>query len=275
MMKYKLAFFLALILCSYTEAQEIKRIQVSGKIFVNVDDLENVTIYNASSNKGTITNVNGEFKIEVGLNDEIQVSALQLTPFKTKVTQPVIDNKRLSIFLSERINSLDEVVVLQYGLTGDLKTDADSVKVFKPYEFSFGSFENFDLPDDYHSEVDNIAVGSQNDRIRYQLNGTAIIVSLINVIFKTKERKRKKRENFKNKIGDEFETPISVLSEKFAEDYFIKNFNIPKEQILPFIAKIEQDNFDKNLLREEKELELIEYFHKQSKLFLKSLNEKE
>ncbi|WAC01494.1 hypothetical protein N7U66_16015 [Lacinutrix neustonica] len=145
-MKYKLTFFLFIIALSFTQAQDKKRIEVYGKIFVAVDDLENVTIYNASSNKGTITNAEGEFMIEVGLNDEIQVSALQLIPFTTRVTQPVLDNKRLSIFMSERINSLNEVVILQYGLTGELKTDIDSTKVFKPFEFSFGSIDNFELP---------------------------------------------------------------------------------------------------------------------------------
>ncbi|WP_082041760.1 carboxypeptidase-like regulatory domain-containing protein [Lacinutrix sp. Hel_I_90] len=275
MMKYNLTFFLFIMVFCFTQAQDKKRVEVSGKIFVAVDDLENVTIYNTSSNKGTITDAEGEFKIEVGLNDEIQVSAVQLIPFTTKVTQPVLDNKRLSIFLSERINSLNEVVILQYGLTGKLKTDIDSTRVFKPFEFSFESIENFELADDYQTGVDNIAVGSQNDRIRYQLNGTAIIVGLINTLFKTKEEKRKQREEFKNKIGEEFETPISVLSQKFAEDYFIKNFNIPKDQILAFIAFIEESDFDTSLLKEDKELELIEYLHQQSKVFLKMIDERE
>ncbi|WAC01495.1 hypothetical protein N7U66_16020 [Lacinutrix neustonica] len=129
--------------------------------------------------------------------------------------------------------------------------------------------------DDYQTGVDNIAVGSQNDRIGYQLNGTAIIVGLINTIFKSKENNRKKHEDLNNKIGEAFETPISVLSEKFAADYFIKNFNIPKDQILPFIAFIEDGNFDTRLLNEDKELELIEYLHQQSKVFLKLVHEKE
>jgi hypothetical protein len=274
-LKHKLTFILFSLIFSFTHAQDKKRIEVSGKIFVAVDDLENVTIYNASSNKGTITNAEGEFKIEVALYDEIRVSALQIIPFKTKVTQPVLDNENLNIFLSERINSLDEVVLLQYGLTGDLQTDIDSAKVFKPLVFSFGSFENFEFPDDQHSKVENIAVGSQNDRIGYQLNGAAIIGGLINAIFKTKENKRKKGDDFKNKIGDEFETPISVLSEKFEADYFVKYFSIPKDQILPFISYLEEKNFDTGLLQEDKELELIDYFFQQSKLFLKSVNEKE
>ncbi|WAC01497.1 carboxypeptidase-like regulatory domain-containing protein [Lacinutrix neustonica] len=232
-MKYRLTLLLYILALSFTQAQENNRIEVSGKIFVAVDDLENVTIYNASSNKGTITNVKGEFKLEVALHDEIRVSALQLVPFQTKVTKAVLDNRQLHILLLERVNNLGEVVLLTYGITGDLKTDIDSAKVFKPFEFSFGSFENFELPDDYHSKVDNIAVGSQNDRIAYPLNIKGIIGTLLNGLFKTKDKKRKKRADFKNKIGDAFETPTSVLSEKFEEDYFVKNFNIPEEQVRP------------------------------------------
>ena len=171
-------------------AQDDSRVEVKGKIIVDVEDLENITIYNTSSNKGAVTDSIGNFKIKVALNDEIRISSVQLIPFTTKITDAVIDTKVLKIYLKEYINTLDEVVLLPYDLTGDLATDALGAKVSDPIVFNFESFENFEMPDDYHSKVDNIAMGSQNDRIRYQANGMAIVGLLTNWIFKKKKNKK-------------------------------------------------------------------------------------
>ena len=58
-------------------AQDNFRIEVKGKIIVDVEDLENITIYNMSSNKGTVTDSVGDFKIKIALNDEIRISSRQ------------------------------------------------------------------------------------------------------------------------------------------------------------------------------------------------------
>lgn len=247
-------------------AQDNSRIEVKGKIIVDVEDLDNITIYNTSSNKGTVTDSIGNFKIKVALNDEIRISSVQLIPFSTKITEAVIDTKVLKIYLKEYINTLDEVVLLPYDLTGDLATDALDAKVSDQIVFNFESFENFEMPDDYHSKVDNIAVGSQNDRIRYQLDGMAIIGLLTNLIFK----KKKNKKDYKD---PRLETPISIISEKFQPSYFVENYNIPEDKVQAFIGYIEENQFDTTLLEPKNELKLIEYLHTKSKAFLAARNE--
>jgi len=242
-------------------AQDDSRVEVKGKIIVDVEDLENITIYNTSSNKGAVTDSIGNFKIKVALNDEIRISSVQLIPFTTKITDAVIDTKVLKIYLKEYINTLDEVVLLPYDLTGDLATDALGAKVSDPIVFNFESFENFEMPDDYHSKVDNIAMGSQNDRIRYQANGMAIVGLLTNWIFKKKKNKKKD-------VDTRLITPISRVSEAFEPSYFIENYNIPEAKVQAFIGFLEQNQFNDTLLEPKNELKLIEYLHTQSKAFL-------
>ena len=75
---------------SHMLSQNIDRIEVEGRIIVNDNEIEGVTVYNESSNKGTITDEKGEFKIEVGLNDQIQVSALQFVPFSLTVDDEIL-----------------------------------------------------------------------------------------------------------------------------------------------------------------------------------------
>lgn len=267
LMKHFLLVLVLLVSTAYSFAQDNSRIEVKGKIIVDVENLENITIYNTSSNKGTVTDSIGNFKMKVALNDEIRISSVQLIPFTTKITNAVIDTKVLKVYLKEYINTLDEVVLLPYDLTGNLATDALDAKVSDAIVFNFESFENFEMPDDYHSKVDNIAVGSQNDRIRYQANGIAILGLLTNWIFKNKKKDKKEKKD------PRLEIPISRISEKFESSYFVENYNIPEEKVQPFIGYLEQSQYDITLLEAKNELKLIEYLHIKSKAFLARNNE--
>jgi len=250
-------------------AQVDSRIEVKGKIIVDIEDLENITIYNTSSNKGAVTDSTGNFKIEVALNDKIKISSVQLMPFTTKITEAVIDTKVLKVYLKEYINTLDEVVLLPYDLTGDIKTDALDAKVSDAIIFDFESFDNFEMPDDYLSKVDNIAVGTQNDRIRYQLNGMAIIGGLAKLIFNNKKKNKKKTDKKDSRLV----IPISVISKKLKPSYFVENYNIPEDKVQSFIGYIEESQYDVKLLEPKNELKLIEYLHAKSKAFLAINNE--
>ena len=266
---YQMKPFLLFItfLCCITSlcAQEPDRVEVSGKIYVDIEDVENVTIYNKSANKGTITNAEGEFKIVVGLNDEIQVSALQLKPFNTRVTADVIATKSLKIYLLEQVNSLAEVILLPYNLTGNLETDVANVKLVTPIVFSFGSFNNFEMPDDEYSAVENIA--TNQGKIRYQADAVAIVGALVGLLVKNK---KKESADFKD---PRLETPISKWANAFPKSYYIENYNIPVDKVSDFISFLEYQDGPESLLNENNEIERIAYLHKQSALFLKTEGE--
>jgi hypothetical protein len=53
----------------FAVSQDIKREYVNGKIIGEVSDIDGVTIYNSSSNRGAVTNKNGEFIIAVTPDD--------------------------------------------------------------------------------------------------------------------------------------------------------------------------------------------------------------
>jgi len=260
---------LILTLCAFvlpSFAQDDSRIEVKGKIIVDLEDLENITVYNMSSNKGTITDSIGNFKIKVALNDKIKISSVQLTPFTAKITEGVIDTKVLRVYLKEYINTLDEVILLPYDLTGNLATDVLNTKTSDPIVFNFGSIENFELPEDYHSKVDNIAIGNQNTRQRFQLDGIALISKVANLIFKKKNKK-------KDPKNSGLQTPILNLSEAFEPSYFTNNYNIPENKVQAFIGYLETSQFNATLLKPENKLKLIEYFHLKSNTFLAVKNE--
>ncbi|MCB0464912.1 MAG: hypothetical protein KDC78_04440, partial [Aequorivita sp.] len=75
-MTKKLLLLLFIVVSPALFAQDIDRTKVSGKIHVpQGEDAEGISVYNISSQKGTITNADGSFEIEIAENDRLQITA--------------------------------------------------------------------------------------------------------------------------------------------------------------------------------------------------------
>jgi len=266
-MKLNLLLFLCLTASFFSFSQEIKRVEISGKIVVNSEDLENVTIYNTSSNKGTLTDEDGKFKIEVALFDILEVRALQFQDFTVTIDKNIIDSKKATIFLVEKVNKLNEVVILPYDLTGNLIADMESVRTFNPdldaIYFGIGDISAYEFPDDYKSEVENIAARQPND-IRYQMNGAALVGLLLKPLFKSnKDKKAKEIEKLK-------EIQSTSLRDYYSTRYIVDNFKIPEDKVNEFVAYVESHDLDYSLLKKGKEMDFLEFLTQKSDEFLKS-----
>ena len=109
----KLLLTIILLLPICLLAQDIERIIISGKVTApKGEDIEGITIYNVSSQKGTVTSPEGIFALKVAENDRVSVTALQFSTFIVIVDKGVIDNKRMGIYLNPVVNQLEEVIVL-------------------------------------------------------------------------------------------------------------------------------------------------------------------
>lgn len=259
MNKKLLLLFLFCSLISFS--QNIERVNVMGKIIVDVKDVEGVTIFNLSANKGTVTNEKGEFNLDIALNDKIEVSAVQFIPFTFKVEQNSIDTKQLVVYLVERVNNLDEVVLLSQELTGDLEGDAESVKVVQPFIFEMPqSLSDLELPEDNKTGVVNTALVQP---IRYQAD-MGEVIKLVSKLFKSN----------KPKFYPEVAKYSSIL-DAYSVNYLSKVLDLSAEDIDPFLAFIETENFDYMLLNKENEIQFIDYILKQKPIYLASLNEKD
>jgi len=244
-------------------SQTVNRVEVNGKIYAQNNDLENVTIYNSSSNKGTITNVNGEFTIKVTLNDVLEISALQFKKGSIKITEEVLSNMYMKISLVENVTELQEVVLLPYDLTGNLVVDTENINLVEPIPFELGNMDHFELPDDYHSKVVNPFMN--NGELMYGLNGMAVLGLLFDTIFKSSNKpKKKNKDEENNKIYDK------RLEDTLGRTYIANNFNISEEKLEAFLAFIENKGINPDLLLDKNRMQLIEFLHQQSALFLKS-----
>lgn len=122
MIKIKqLLFGIGLILVSALNAQTS---DINGTVIAD-EDLEGIHIINRTAGKFTITNESGGFVIPVKLNDTIIISALKYKPETRIITQNSLDSKTLTVYLSENVNALDEVIIGKV-LTGDLLSDVQN-----------------------------------------------------------------------------------------------------------------------------------------------------
>ncbi len=242
-------------------SQNIERIELKGTIIVDRNDREGVTVYNSSSEKGTITDADGKFTIQVALNDRIEFSALQFEDFTVIITQEMIDAKEISVFLIEQVNKLDEVLILPHNLTGNLSYDVSNIELMNPnldaLYFGLGNLDKFEFTPDHLSEIENIAMNET--RLVNGIDVLNVFGKLLVPIFKSKKPKKEFIPNYKK---------TSIL-DVYSKDYLSEILSIKDKDVVEFIYYVEENNFDTSLLNQNKEIEFINYLKQQEKQFVK------
>ncbi len=239
-------------------SQTTNRIEVNGTILADDSDVEAVTIYNKSSNKGTITDEKGAFVLEVAINDVIEISALQFESLSVTIDDAVIKNKILRIYLREHVNNLD-AVLLSWGLSGNIAEDIKNVKKPPIIAINLGNMNDYEVPNDRLGEVQNEVL-----RKGQLYNGVDFIKIFgmlgINKLLK-KQMRSKKRVLVKEKV--------KTLSDLYSHEFIRETFNIPLDKIEMFFAFLDSKGVKKELLHDENEFQRIEFLVQQSNLFLK------
>lgn len=246
---------------SFGMAQNDSRIEISGKVIVDSNDVEGLTVTNITSNRIAVTDFNGEFRIDVALNDKIKISALQYNTILVIVTDEILKSKQLTVFLDEHVTALDEVVILPFNLTGDLETDLTKVRTFNPkfetiYFGNVLSNEN-QYTDIQYQEVENTIL--RQGRFYNGVDLVKITNWLVKPLFNSGSTSKETNKK---------DTNYAVLRDTYTKDFISTNFNIPEDQVTDFIAFAEANNTDMSLYEEGKDIELIQYLVDQSKLYL-------
>jgi len=254
-------------LCAFS--QDITRVKIDGKIIVESSDVEGITVFNASSNKGTVTDENGEFTIAVALNDRVEVSALQYQNFEFRVNEAILKSKKMRVFLIEEINKLDEILVMTKGLSGSLDADVASVKTFNPrldaLYFGIKNSDEYEFSDDNRSEINNTAMHSQSQTMVNGLNIKNVVGQLLLPLFRSKVKDKK--------ATGVPEVPTGTVKTYFASSFLKDNFNIPEDRVEEFIQYVEDESFDYDLLNYGNEMQFLEVLSQKSKQFLRTKND--
>ncbi len=270
----KIVFILLSFFALNIYGQDIERTSIKGKIIVTAEDKEGVTVYNTSSNKGTVTDEKGEFNIMVAVNDIVEFGALQFQDFTVTITKDIIKSKNLTVILVEEVNKLDEVVILPFGLTGNLGADLENVRTYNvsldDVYFGLDHIEDFNFSPDFKTKADNLAFNEYNPRVENMLNVVNLAGFIVSQVVDVDKNDTKTAEE---KAIEK--TPFKEALDKYSINYIHVNFNIPLDQVEAFIDYVEEQGVKEELLKEDKEMQFLERITELSKSFLKEIREKD
>ena len=236
-----LIYFLANVLVFSQE-----RIPLKGQLFYKNTKVVAANVVNNTAQTNTITDTEGAFEIYVALGDEIIFSSVQYRIRSVKITEEILLKKRLVVSVNENINELKEVVVT----TEDVEKFLD----LKEEEF-----KGFDYEKDKSSKLENRAVTNN------QLSDGIDFVNIAKLLAKA----------FKNKSPEEQMRlkPSEILPLVFENTFFENDLGLEKSEIMGFLVFIDEQMKTGELLKKDKEFQLIDFLIDKSVAYKKMLVE--
>ena len=235
-----------LIAINFTYSQDDYRTWIKGKVLYKNVNVGSANVINNTSQQATTTNDDGEFEIEVKLDDKLIFSSVQYQIRELNITKEILQRNRIVIDVNEKVNELEEVVVTPENQEKflDLKEE---------------EFKRFDYTFDKSSRVNNVI--NEQGKLVDGINFVNLYRLIRNSI---KKDSNENESNYKYK-------PSDLLRELYDDVFFTKNLLIPNDKINEFLLYCD-DNFpDRILLKKDNEFELIEFLVKQSKKFVKNI----
>ncbi|MDB4062755.1 carboxypeptidase-like regulatory domain-containing protein [Flavobacteriaceae bacterium] len=215
-----------------------ERKPIKGRLLYKNTSVVAANVINNTYQSNTITDENGEFEIDVAQGDEVIFSSVQYKIRSVIISEEILAKNRLVVSVNENINELKEVVV----------TSEDVEKYLDLIE---EQFKGFDYERDKSSQIVNRL---SDDRLMTNGIDFVNIAKLIGKAFanKTKEEQMKLK-------------PSEVLPYVFDTNFFEKDLELPKDQVIGFLEYLDTQMKSSNLLKQSKQFQLIDFLINKSK----------
>ena len=220
------------------------RVPIKGKLIYRNINVVAANVVNNTAQTNTITDANGEFDIDVDLNDEIIFSSVQYQIKSVKITEQILNSKRLIVSINEKITELEEVVITPDNQDKflDLKEEE-----FKGYDYVF----------DKSTKIINTLTDDRqfSDGLNF-INIAKLISSII---------------GSKNQDQKEMLKPSEVLPFVFTDDFFVNDLNLKQDQIIGFLEYVDSKLPSQKLLQVSQQFQLIDFLISESKNYKNQL----
>jgi len=262
----KLLIIFLLLLSVFTYSQK-QKILISGKVLDSIGNVKNANIINLNTNQGTFSFDNGRFKIYASEGDSLRISNIQYHSQKIIINKETITNKALIVQLKSNTYVLDAFELKKNNLIGKLAIDLKSVPTNNRRKLlkSNMDFSNVDFSlVDHRIDANIRAKAPKVNTVSNSYSGVNIS-SLIGGLLPGK--KFKKSKSMDEKFDREKALRTKILA-KLGESFFFEKLKIPQKKLNHFLDYCSPLNVAK-MYKENKILELIETFQKESILYLK------
>ena len=276
-LKQRNSFFIVVFIFSQLVfSQNSGRQVLKGKVITDSLDVENITVFNISSNIGAITDQFGVFYIKAKENDTLFFQGLSFVSQKYILTKKDFYVEELEVQLDIKINELNEVIVSPYTLTGNLEKDMKKIKVYDPFGSIDMNVVKYYEDDKYYESPkittapDHFAPGGST--VDFKIIGKAIGKFLG---IKSNPRKNVEAVIENRKLREVQSKSFSEhIKERYSNHFFTSTLKIENDKIPSFLAFAEMPSYELvNFLKSENELQLLEYLILKSTEFKSKFNE--
>lgn len=252
-------FLLSLLLLSLiSSAQTVERKTIQGNITVPEGyKPEGIHIYNKISGYGTSSDAAGVFELPMATGDTLHFSAIQFEALEVVITLNVIDSGELNVEIKEGLNELPEILIRSHELTGNVREDLERIEVPQlPSIPPMALIENIQVKklSPKNAAMNEIGGGA---------NHLVLLIKGIKLLFP----KRKKKEKPPKTEWTVYEQVVleKELRGRFDDQFFLDNFGVAVAEISAFVSFVADNGFSENLLRMDKEMELIQFLMEHSR----------
>lgn len=234
---------IVLFFATLAMAQSDYRTWLRGKILYQNTNVVAANVVNTTTQKATISDDNGEFAIEVKMDDELVFTSLQYQIRVVTITKEILQRGRLVIDVNEKVTELDEVVVTpeQRQKFLDLRSE---------------EFKAFDYERDRSTRVENTLM--RQGQLYNGLNFVNVFKALYRLV-----------DNGKPDEKAYSLLPSEVIRQLYDDTFFIDQLNIEKDKIGLFLVFCDGEIKVKELLEEKSDFEVMDFLVKTSTKFNK------
>lgn len=253
---------LALLLAVVANAQDYGKKVLRGRVTSVDKDVVGVVVQNISSEQAVITDLDGNFAIQVQQNDTLVFSAVHFLRKTLPVSESVFGSSFVEVPMQEFVNELKEVVVRPFNLSGDLNQDVGQLKLEKDV-----SAEALGLPNAHQR------IPTQSERMlqtaTYGKFNLGMILSppldpIINAI-------TGRTKMLKNRVKvDKTYLQTQQVQNYYADSLFVSTLKIPMEKIDDFMYFCEVDENFQTVLDSEDKLKLWDFMLEKSRAYRKN-----
>jgi hypothetical protein len=238
----KKATYLFLLFFSFFGFSQIDSVQqkVKGKILdikTNAS-IGRVTVVNKNNSAVVLASENGEFEINANKNDKLLFSHLGYNYTEVEVNQKWhLESK--TIFLSEKVNEIETVVVSSYVLTGYLVIDTKLIPVNENYRYNIAGLNlGYEPGMKAKNATENLLKALSNP------------VDLVYSLFNSKEKDLKRLMDLKNDANF-----AAILSKNTDRESLVMLLQLDKNEIDIILEKC---NYSRSFITTASDLQVLD-----------------
>ncbi len=245
----------------FSMAQDIERVVVRGKIKVPAnEEVEGISIYNVSSQRGTVTDAEGEFTLEIAENDRLLITALQFESRELIISKEDVVLQSLLIYLNPNVYKLGAAIVRTTDLLGYADLDAKNINtsVYAPgWDLSYAALEfGYNFENDDQTRVTGNAA-EEALGVNAVPQARVDLAVLYNLLFPRKNKT-------KREIIEDKRVAANTLLDRYPQYYLAHTFDVPNEKVNDFVLYAEENGLTQKLMKPENEIELLEFLLQRS-----------